>query len=248
MRFVCSISFVYLVSLQRLPPPHCMSELASSFTISLTYFFFALGRCVLGLCCCCVMALILSKSYATIITHQNFLHLLWGACVKIIPITEKDYSSVAMIFNEAIKSFIRIYNAEERSRFTIHENVDSVREMTTSRILLGAIREDDKLKGYIAFRKKNTQVVWISSLYVEPESQKQGIGTLLLEAAMDFAQRERCRCVALETHEKADWAISFYSRRDFKIVNDILNDTVYFGLFEQPIAVNRPLLVRLLIG
>ncbi|MFZ6184258.1 GNAT family N-acetyltransferase [Nannocystis pusilla] len=56
----------------------------------------------------------------------------------------------------------------------------------------------------------------LSALFVAPGSQGRGLGRALLTAALDFARRERVRCVTLETQTSNVPAIRFYQRMGFR--------------------------------
>ncbi|MCY1009383.1 GNAT family N-acetyltransferase [Nannocystis pusilla] len=56
----------------------------------------------------------------------------------------------------------------------------------------------------------------LSALFVAPGSRGRGLGRALLTAALDFAHRERVRCVTLETQTSNVPAIRFYQRMGFR--------------------------------
>ena len=68
------------------------------------------------------------------------------------------------------------------------------------------IAAGDAIDGFIAFREG-----WVDHLYVRPERQREGIGTVLLAQAMQTHPLLR-----LWTFQRNETAIRFYSARGFR--------------------------------
>lgn len=105
--------------------------------------------------------------------------------------------------------------------------------------------KDDNIIGYISFRKKNDHVVWISELYVDPDSQGKGAGRILIDFVISFAKDNNCEVVALETHVKADWAINFYKNLDFEIVNEKMDIKPFSYILDKPPVKGRPIFAKI---
>lgn len=165
--------------------------------------------------------------------------------VKPIP---ENYPAIAAIFNQAIMPFYAIYMDEEKDAFTLQEDVDSITDLAHSRDILCAQDIDGMITAYAAFRKKNQDVVWISGLYVLPLYQGRGIGLSLLRAIENKAQAWGCKIVALETHEKADWAINFYKRAGYDVINGKITEPGYAAVLQQPPVGRRPVLAKWING
>jgi GNAT superfamily N-acetyltransferase len=88
--------------------------------------------------------------------------------------------------------------------------------------------------------------VWISSLYVDPKVQRKGIGQRLLEIIEVFAKSNGCAVVALETHRSAIWALNFYAKNGYQIVNDKMEASPYSAILEKPPVPGRPVLAKLI--
>ncbi len=61
------------------------------------------------------------------------------------------------------------------------------------------------------------EVTLIRHLYVRPGRQRQGIGSKLLEFAVDEAENKK---MLVGTWRGADWAVSFYEKNGFEQVED----------------------------
>jgi len=71
---------------------------------------------------------------------------------------------------------------------------------------------------YPRYEEDRGIVRWV---YVHPEYQRRGIGTVLMKYIEGRARTLGLRKLQLITHEKAYWAIKFYEKLGFKVVNYI---------------------------
>lgn len=70
----------------------------------------------------------------------------------------------------------------------------------------------DRLAGVVGIQER-ADVSLIRHLYVHPAFQRQGIGTRLLEEALE---RSASETVLVGTWKAAEWAVAFYERRGFE--------------------------------
>lgn len=161
---------------------------------------------------------------------------------------KNDFQAMAEIYNRATQQFWAIYSEEEKILFADMRSVtaDELQEESSERPVLCLKETDGAVSAYASFRQKNDQVVWISSLYVHPGHQQQGKGSALLQAIEDFARQNDAKLVALETHLNADWAISFYLKNDYTLVNNFTDQYPYHFILDKPPAPNRPLLAKII--
>ncbi len=161
--------------------------------------------------------------------------------------TKDQYRLMADLYNRAHKPFLNIYSEEEKEVFkdSFIETIDSLQEAALTRNIV-CIIESDIVLGYAFFRKKNEEVVWISSLYVDPDFQKKKIGSFILRHIEGFGLENDCHVVALETHAKASWAINFYLKNGYELVNDKINDYPFDRILEKLPVKGRPLLAKII--
>ncbi len=159
---------------------------------------------------------------------------------------KEDYTEMAILHNESHKKFLDIYSEEELEAYKegITETSESLEETALTRKII-AVKENGKILGYSVFRKKNEETVWISSLYVDPITQGKGVGTKLLSEIELFAKGNKCKVVALETHKDAIWAINFYEKNGYQIVNKVINEYPFNHILDNPPVPNRPLLAKI---
>jgi ribosomal protein S18 acetylase RimI-like enzyme len=166
--------------------------------------------------------------------------------IIIEPVIE-DYPAIAAIYNKSITAFYSIHTDEEKRAFadSHFETAETIATAIATRNFLCA-KKGNNVLGYITFRQKNEVIVWISSLYIDPDQQRQGIGKKLLHAVEDFAQNSHSKLVALETHEQADWAIGFYNKNGYIVINDIVDRFPFDRMLDKPPVPNRPILAKIL--
>lgn len=155
-----------------------------------------------------------------------------------------DFVKMASLYNKAISPFYKIYSPEEK--LYVYEGVpEDYIEMRETRKLL-CIKHGLDVLGYAAFRTKNTIATWINEFYIDPDCQRKGVGSRLLQEVEIFAKNRNCIVVALETHSKADWAIDFYQKNGYGIINDKMDKYPYNAILDKPPVLNRPLLAKLI--
>lgn len=93
--------------------------------------------------------------------------------------------------------------------------------------------EEDEIRGYLDMTVQAWQRTgWINDMSVFKEYRRQGIGTALLRAALQWAREHDLRAVMLETQTKNYPAICFYRKHGFTFCG--FNDHYYAN---QDIAV-----------
>lgn len=130
--------------------------------------------------------------------------------------TRKDYKEIIALINEADKVFFDIYTSSEAREVGVGTFIeDDLTEGEKSRKFL-ILKSVNKIVGFASFRLKNTQTVWVSSLYVLIDTQRKGYGTVLLQGIEKFALKNRAQSIVLETEKKAKWAVNFYLKNGYK--------------------------------
>lgn len=158
----------------------------------------------------------------------------------------QDFETIVSIYNKAIVPFYTIYSEEEKIAFadSLIEKVENITEIVKTREIRVFKNEAGGILGYAIFRKKNDVVIWISSLYVLPESQGLGVGSELLGYVEWFAKNNGCSVVALETHRDAVWALNFYKKHRYEVVNEKVGEYPFDQILDKPPVQNRPLLAK----
>jgi len=167
--------------------------------------------------------------------------------MDIVSSTIEDFPIIAEIHNRANCIYYSIYSTTElKNLHDLIETTESIAETAKSKFILCAKGIDNVTTGYIIFRIKNKSVIWISSLFVDPIDQKKGVGSLLLKAVEDFAKKSHINVVALETHKGAFWAVNFYKKNDYKLINDKLSTFPFDSVLDKPPVKNRPLFGKII--
>ena len=100
-----------------------------------------------------------------------------------------------------------------------------------------AIDDTSNVAGYIQQRYRYS--LWLSSLeatledlYVSPDTRRQGMGTLLVQYAIERAREKGCRVIKLDTNERNLNAINLYSKLGFSSGSSCHSDSRQL-LFEK---------------
>jgi ribosomal protein S18 acetylase RimI-like enzyme len=161
------------------------------------------------------------------------------------PVSLKDFERIAEIYNSAIKPFYNISSIQESKdyRSLMTQTALDFCQLTQSKIFCCATL-DNRIVGFAYYYIKNTDIIWINSLYVDPAFQNKGIGTFLLNSLC--RDNINCGLIALETHAEAEWAISFYIKNGFAVVNDVIESPPYDRIFNKPPVIGRPILAKII--
>jgi GNAT superfamily N-acetyltransferase len=94
------------------------------------------------------------------------------------------------------------------------------------RALILVAREEGRTVGvaYLSFHwtlERGGNVLWVEELYVLPDRRGRGIGTQLLQAALDLARARRCLAVELEVESSHARAANLYARAGFRPLDRI---------------------------
>lgn len=122
-------------------------------------------------------------------------------------LTEGDRSAIFDVINVAAEKYRGVIPAESDTDpyMPMAELTEEMAEMQFYGI------GEDPLVGVIGVQELD-DVSLIRHLYVRPADQRQGLGTTLLETAIDRADSGT---ILVGTWKAADWAIDFYRKNGF---------------------------------
>jgi len=148
---------------------------------------------------------------------------------------KEEYNQIVEIVNSELDLYKKVFTQEELDKIGIgYFNVNDLREVENDRNFLVAV-EDNKIMGFASWYIKSNMVAWVSMLEVDAQSYGKGIGTLLINHIEKFAKDKHVKAVALETQKKAEWAVSFYKKRNYKILStEDLDNIPYRGTLTKP--------------
>lgn len=88
------------------------------------------------------------------------------------------------------------------------------------------VADDGAVRGFVDVTASTwNQVAYINNLAVAPAYRRQGVGTLLLRAALAWGRQQNLRLAMLDTSTKAFPAICFYQKHGFAFCG--FNDQLY---------------------
>lgn len=152
-----------------------------------------------------------------------------------------DYQEIADLVNVASQPFLAIETKEEnRVLNTGRKTAKDIEETVKTREVL-CVKREGVILAFSAFRLKNYKTVWISSLFVKSSNQREGIGKFLLDAIEEFARKNNAKAIVLEVRKKAEWAINFYRKYGYHILNgqDLKKDPFDQVIDKKPVPSRR---------
>lgn len=125
--------------------------------------------------------------------------------------TDEEYAVAASLFSEYAE-WLKIDLCFQH----FSEELENLRVMyspPTGTIILS--RKDDTYNGCVAVRKIDHETAELKRMYVRPRFQKQGTGTSLLTAALEFAKKAGYKRIRLDTLNTMTPAIKLYKQYGF---------------------------------
>ena len=126
--------------------------------------------------------------------------------------TTRDISALAEIEIAAALAFDDIDLSPDRKLRALDE--DELRRSIEEELTWVATTTDAAIVGFLAATRIEG-VLHILEMDVLPEHQGNGIGSMLIEIAVDAAQNLRCQGLSLTTFSHVPWNRPFYERRGF---------------------------------
>jgi len=131
-----------------------------------------------------------------------------------------EYPKIVDLVNEADSVYLGIYSKEMAEEMYISsEMVDNLIDGEDRREYVCIYKNED-LVGFASFYLKNSQTVWLSMFHIDPEYQKQGLGSIFLKKIEEQAKKLKALVIVLETDKKATWAVNFYKKNNYQILSD----------------------------
>jgi GNAT superfamily N-acetyltransferase len=98
---------------------------------------------------------------------------------------------------------------------------------------------DHVVAGYLAWRDEPPGVAYIAELMVDPDYQRFGVATRLVERLFETARENGLHCVIVRRFQRAPWAVAFYDRLGFRPID---GDAIFAARtwLEERAASGRP--------
>jgi GNAT superfamily N-acetyltransferase len=128
----------------------------------------------------------------------------------IVTLSADDRDEVLAVINAAAERYRGVIPAE--SDTDPYMSAAELESALAAMQFYGAVR--DRLVGVIGTQER-ADVSLVRHLYVRPPAQGEGIGTALLERALERADAET---VLVGTWKAAEWAVEFYRANGFELL------------------------------
>jgi ribosomal protein S18 acetylase RimI-like enzyme len=148
------------------------------------------------------------------------------------PATPADAAALADLGERSfVAKFGHMYSAEDLANFLAesHSEAKIAKEIADPELRVMLAEADGKLLGFCKLvmacgwpeHARGAQVIELKQLYTDPEATGQGIGTRLMDWALDVAGEHEADEVQLSVWSGNDGAQKFYARYGFAKVADI---------------------------
>jgi N-acetylglutamate synthase-like GNAT family acetyltransferase len=127
--------------------------------------------------------------------------------------TDEDFEEIFNIINDAAIAYKGVIPPDRwHEPYMTREELQSQIE---DGVLFSCYVDDDEIVGVMGIQDKS-DVALIRHAYVRTKQRKKGIGTLLLQELIKDIRKP----VLIGTWKAADWAIRFYEKHGFRLVED----------------------------
>jgi N-acetylglutamate synthase-like GNAT family acetyltransferase len=127
--------------------------------------------------------------------------------------TDEDFEEIFNIINDAAIAYKGVIPPDRW-----HEPYmtrEELRSQIEDGVLFSCYVDDDEIVGVMGIQDKS-DVALIRHAYVRTKQRKKGVGTLLLQELIKDIRKP----VLIGTWKAADWAIRFYEKHGFRLVED----------------------------
>lgn len=125
--------------------------------------------------------------------------------------TEADYKATAVLFRE-YAAWLNIDLCFQG----FEDELDHLNEMYSAPSgVIFLSKEKDIFTGCVAVRKKNDDVAELKRMYIKREYRKAGLGSELLQKALEAAKNMGYKIIRLDTLSHMTDAITLYSKAGF---------------------------------
>lgn len=100
-------------------------------------------------------------------------------------------------------------------------------EIYTQRSRFWLAVADNAIVGMVAIEEVDATVALLRRLFVAPTYHGAGVGVLLLDTALAFAQTQGYETVTLDTHIGMKRAHAFYEKHDFRLTAEDVRQRHY---------------------
>lgn len=133
--------------------------------------------------------------------------------IKIVDAKESDRLFLAEVCIDAVQLYDIILPGafEKQAKKLEEEGLPKTYEIQT-------VSLNDIKIGFIGHVNLDTNILYITALYLLTSYQRKGYGKVILDMIEKDAYQKRFKRIALIVHTKATWAIDFYEKNGFRVI------------------------------
>lgn len=131
--------------------------------------------------------------------------------VKIREAEKKDYPEVIRLYADFV---------EQPKRYQNFDNDSFLKVLKLPDFWVYLAEKDKKIIGFITFSRRTVvrypkPIIEVEEFYVSPDQRRQGIGTMLMQKALDQAKKDGYQYIFLASSKERVPAHKFYKALDF---------------------------------
>jgi ribosomal protein S18 acetylase RimI-like enzyme len=132
---------------------------------------------------------------------------------------KEDYTGMVDVEKSSVALFKTVFTDDECNQMMIGLITEDDFINGDERIIHYVSLIDDSVSGYVSFYIKDESTLWITNIYAHSDYRGSNIGLSLLAFVEEFAAKEGLAAVSLETQKQMTWAIDFYKKNNYKLVD-----------------------------
>jgi len=127
--------------------------------------------------------------------------------------TDEDFEEIFNIINDAAKAYKGVIPPDQWHEPYMRK--EELQRQIEEGVKFSCYADDNEIIGVMGIQDK-TDVELIRHAYVRTKQRNKGIGTLLLRELI----KDSTKPILIGTWKAADWAISFYEKHGFRLVDE----------------------------
>lgn len=164
------------------------------------------------------------KVFIYILLNQSLEYCKMGSeKMKIVDACPRDIEFIVRVCRETKTLYDPIMEGAFERQALRYENRGFPQEYHMSIIF-----SKDQQIGFLASKMICEDVIYIVGLYFLKSFQRQGFGKEALDIIRNKVKESGINRMILLVHNKADWALNFYLKYDFKIVGRTMEESISY--------------------
>lgn len=142
--------------------------------------------------------------------------------MDIVDYTDDLKDGVFSFTDECFRGLGKAFEPEGRHSF--------YNDIRSNFVVFKCLVEEDKVIGTVGLKKIDDVTVELKALYLDPDYRGRGLGTRLIDQAIDDARKLGCKAIVLDSMSIYKDALKLYEKTGF-VRTERFNDNPYADIF-----------------